>query len=128
MEKPYSMLIVDDEKGICDMYSFFAEKNGFNPKTAYSGREALIKTEKENIDVIVSDIDMPGGDGFELVEKLYQRKYKGIIVMNTGKMPIHGPKLEKLSQEHKIQYFFSKPPNFNKEFNYIKSIIENHNK
>ena len=65
----YRMLIVDDEPLIADsIYDLFIDQPELqlDINTAYSGTEALERAEKEKIDILLTDITMPGMDGFEL--------------------------------------------------------------
>lgn len=65
----YSLLIVDDEPLIADnIYDLFIDRPelSLDIYTAYSGPEALKRAEKEKIDILITDITMPGMNGFEL--------------------------------------------------------------
>jgi two-component system response regulator PilR (NtrC family) len=63
------ILIVDDEKSICDLLEIVFKREGYQAKTASSGREALDLLSKEAVDLIVSDIKMPGLSGLELLKE-----------------------------------------------------------
>jgi CheY-like chemotaxis protein len=64
------VLIVDDDKDTLDLLSAALAQRGANVSAASSAAEAiaLIKTSKP--DVLVSDIAMPGEDGYELMQKV----------------------------------------------------------
>lgn len=86
-DKKYSILIVDDDKFLIDMYSLkFSEKN-FTVETASSGPEALQKIDGGLMpDIFLVDIVMPTMDGFELIQHLIQRqkeKRSAIIVLSN---------------------------------------------
>src|SRR6266446_9192796 len=70
MNQPLRVLIVDDEAsqraGLAGMVSAW----GMLPDTASDGVEALEKLAKIPVDVILTDLNMPGMDGFELLDKL----------------------------------------------------------
>src|SRR5579859_3183279 len=64
------ILIVDDEKDICDLIAANAAKEGFRTATANSADEALAKIEAAAPDLIVLDLAMPGQSGYELMRSL----------------------------------------------------------
>lgn len=64
------ILIVDDSVDTVDMLSRLFEMDGAIVNTARSGAEALRIVGHEHFDVILSDISMPGMDGFELLHLL----------------------------------------------------------
>ena len=64
------ILIVDDSEDTVDMLSRLFEMDGAIVNTARSGAEALRIVSLEHFDVILSDISMPGMDGFELLRML----------------------------------------------------------
>ena len=59
------ILIVEDDKEICQLYSKVLIKNGYQVTGAANGKEALEAMESNYFDLIISDIMMPGIDGFE---------------------------------------------------------------
>ncbi len=62
------LLIVDDEKSLCQMLEIAFRKDGFSVETVSSGAQAQRKMESQHYDVIVSDIRMPDLTGIELLE------------------------------------------------------------
>jgi two-component system, NtrC family, response regulator PilR len=62
------LLVVDDEKSLCQMLEIAFRKDGFSVETALSGALAQKKMESQHYDVIVSDIRMPDLTGVELLE------------------------------------------------------------
>jgi len=78
------ILVVDDEKHICELYKSELEDEGYRVTVATSGPEALSAVEQNPPDLIVLDIQMPGMDGIETLEKLLGRD-KGIpVILNTA--------------------------------------------
>ena len=78
------ILVVDDEKHICELYQSELEDEGYTVTLAHSGHEALAAVEANAPDLIVLDIQMPGMDGIETLEKLVGSD-KGIpIILNTA--------------------------------------------
>ena len=78
------ILVVDDEKHICELYKMELEDEGYLVTLAHSGKDALKQVDGAPPDLIVLDIQMPGMDGIETLEKLLG-KDKGIpIILNTA--------------------------------------------
>ena len=63
------LLFVEDEKDLIDIISDTLNKLKLNFVTAYDGIEALEVIEKnQDIDLVITDINMPNMDGLELIE------------------------------------------------------------
>lgn len=65
-----TILIIEDEKFLLEMYQSRFEKDGYQVLTAMSGRKGLELAQKEKPDLIILDILMPGMDGYEVIKKL----------------------------------------------------------
>lgn len=87
MDRPVHVLFVDDEAGYAEMVSaYLEESDGIDavvPET--DPHEALGSIEDEPIDCVVSDYDMPGLDGLELLERVRADHPDLPFVMLTGK-------------------------------------------
>jgi len=68
-EKPLA-LVVDDVADVTEMISLFLGHAGFDVVTAQSATAALELAEAQAFDVIISDIGMPGMNGYQLAEAL----------------------------------------------------------
>ncbi|MCR5099734.1 MAG: response regulator [Butyrivibrio sp.] len=83
----YKCLLVDDEENVITaiIQKIDWESIGFEtPKIAHNGLEALDLAEEENVDVVMTDIQMPYMDGLELSKEL-KRLYPGIrIIVFSG--------------------------------------------
>ena len=64
------LLIVEDEKQICDMVAKSLYHAGYEVDTCYDGGEALECILSENYDLIVLDLNLPGMDGMEILKEL----------------------------------------------------------
>ena len=80
----HTVLIVDDEKSICDSLSGILHDEGFTPLTAESGEAALLLLRDEKPDLILLDIWMPGMDGLETLTKIREIYPDQIVVMMSG--------------------------------------------
>jgi len=70
-----NVLVVDDSEDTTEMVRHLLEIGGASVSAATSGREALRIARQKQFDVVLSDISMPGMDGFEFLSKL--RKIPG---------------------------------------------------
>ncbi len=82
--KNVRILFVDDETAFLDTIIKRMKKRGFNPERASSGNDALALLRENPIDIIVSDIRMPGMDGIELLGEVKKRYPKTEIILLTG--------------------------------------------
>ncbi len=62
------VLIVDDEKAICDLIDLNLSSAGYDCSAVQDGLEAIDKIEKESFDLILLDIMLPGADGYDIME------------------------------------------------------------
>ena len=66
------VLIVDDEELLRDVLKETFEDAGYVVEEAGNGRVAFKMIQEHGYDCVVSDIRMPGGDGFELAQNIFQ--------------------------------------------------------
>ena len=64
------ILIVEDDNTINNLIREILEKESYKIYSAYSGTEALIILERENIDLILLDLMLPGINGEQVIEKV----------------------------------------------------------
>lgn len=77
------ILIVDDEKAICDLIDLNLSAAGYQCKSVQDGLDALDLIEKENYDLILLDIMLPGADGYDIME--YIRPLGVPVIFITAK-------------------------------------------
>ncbi len=68
-DKPRA-LVVDDAPDVTEMIATLMRYAGYEVEMAYSATQALDAARRESFDVIISDIGMPGMNGYELAETL----------------------------------------------------------
>jgi FixJ family two-component response regulator/GGDEF domain-containing protein len=78
------ILAVDDQRYFRELTEGLLGDAGYEVRTASSGEEALRILEREDFDVILTDLVMPGIDGSELIGKIKERRPDQDIVMVTG--------------------------------------------
>ncbi len=78
------VLVLDDEKGLCeDMKEFFAYR-GYKVFAATSGEQAVSIIKKENLDILVLDIKMEGIDGLKVLKTAKEKDPKVKAIMVTA--------------------------------------------
>lgn len=82
-EQQQTLLIVDDDHGICDLLGRFLREHGYNTLLAHNGDEMMRHLEKASVDLIVLDIMLPGEDGMTLCRKLRATSQVPIIMLTA---------------------------------------------
>ena len=77
------ILVVDDDLNICELLRLYIEKEGFNVVTANDGMEALKLFEKENPELILLDIMLPGLDGWQVCREIRKTSQCPIIMLTA---------------------------------------------
>jgi CheY-like chemotaxis protein len=80
----FNILIVDDEVALTELNAEVLRSEGHNIKTAFNANEALELVNENDFDVIISDVVMPGLNGFELADKVKARHPEIKIIMVSG--------------------------------------------
>ncbi len=78
-----SILIVDDEVGVRDSMQEFIEMAGFKPAIASSAEEAIELIQSNSIQVVITDIMLPGMGGLELT-RLIKKEHDSDVIVMTG--------------------------------------------
>jgi two-component system response regulator PilR (NtrC family) len=79
-----SILVVDDEPAIQDILTWALSAEGYRVATAGNGEEALARVEREDFDIIVTDIVMPGLDGLEVLERSRVLNPRAAVIVMTA--------------------------------------------
>lgn len=82
--KNFSILIVDDEKSLLDnLYQFLKAKGFKKVYTAKNLEESRFKLENFKIDLIVLDLMLPDGSGFDLLREVRQTSDLAVIILSA---------------------------------------------
>ena len=76
-QRKRSVLVVEDSLVVRELQRNILEAAGYEVNTAVDGRDALSRLDNDPVDCIVTDIEMPGMDGFELTVAIRQREDVG---------------------------------------------------
>jgi len=72
-ERPFRVLIVDDDEALRESLEFVLASEGYDVLTADCGEAALDRVEEHRIDLVLCDGSLPGIDGFELMPQIARR-------------------------------------------------------
>ena len=79
-----NVLIVEDHDQLREQLGRFYQEEGYRVSTAASGEEALDKLAQEKFAIVVSDVKMPGIDGFQLARHIRERSSDTDIILITA--------------------------------------------
>ena len=80
--KKFSILVIDNEQGIREMFKFMLEPEGYEVFTAEDGTRGLEMAKTSSYDLIFLDVDMPPGmGGQEVLRKIRQFRPEQLIVI-----------------------------------------------
>jgi signal transduction histidine kinase/ActR/RegA family two-component response regulator len=105
--KSKTILVVDDEPSMLNITNSLLSGIGYNVLTARNAIDALDILKKEKIDLVISDIIMPGEMNGIALAKYIKQNFQNIKVILTSGFPGHLHKNE--SDELKQFVFFEKP-------------------
>ncbi|MEG0692328.1 MAG: response regulator transcription factor [Oscillospiraceae bacterium] len=78
------ILVVDDDKNICELLRLYLEKEGYSVIMCHDGQEAVVKFNALNPDMILLDIMLPSLDGWQVCREI-RKKSNVPIIMLTAK-------------------------------------------
>jgi len=77
------ILVVDDEEAILEFVSYNLRKEGYEVAVARDGDEALELADRDEYDLIILDIMLPGADGYEVCRKLRAHTSTPILFLSA---------------------------------------------
>jgi len=78
------ILVLDDERSLCELLKVVFKKEGYEVLTTPSPKKAIEITKKDDIDVLVSDIKLPEMSGMEVLKRLRKARPELPVVMITA--------------------------------------------
>jgi len=120
MNKP-TILIVDDELLIRDLLYDFFTNQGWEITTAENGAKALEILENRSVDLLLTDLKMPGLDGMELTNRVKEEYPSLPVVIMTG-----FPSIDSAVQalRYKVEDYIIKPFNINQLFKTVERSVK----
>ncbi len=80
----YSILVVDDEPNYLIVLSELLRDEGFEVFTAPSGKDGMAQVSEVDLDLVITDMQMPGMDGLQLLEKIKESSPNLPVIMITA--------------------------------------------
>ena len=77
------ILVVDDEKNICDLLRMYLEKEGYSVVIAYTGLDAVNMFASENPDLVLLDVMLPQLDGWQVCREIRKTNETPIIMLTA---------------------------------------------
>jgi DNA-binding response OmpR family regulator len=81
---PATVMVVDDEPLVCQLFERILSEEGYRVVTAASGQQALALAEEAKPDLFLLDIVMPGLDGVATLRELRKRGDREPVIMLTA--------------------------------------------
>jgi DNA-binding NtrC family response regulator len=79
-----AILVVDDEELIRDTLAEYLAQEGFDVTASASGEEALARARQRRFDVVLCDVQLPGLDGLELLQRLQRLSPDTFVLLITA--------------------------------------------
>lgn len=79
-----SLLVVDDDRHICEAMADYLRSLGHRTETAMTCRDAISRIKEYNFDAVVCDVNLPDADGFQVLEWVVANKPDTSVILLTG--------------------------------------------
>lgn len=107
-EPKYHLLVVDDDKAIGEMIVDYFEERYFKAFYVMSADDAFQYLDTHKVDVVLTNVMMPGMNGFEMTE-IIKRKYPARVIIFTG---FHKSDTRRNAYHKGANAYFPKPVTF----------------
>lgn len=78
-----TIVIVDDDKNICELVRLYLAKEGYEVRCAYAGRQALALIEEVKPSAVILDVMLPEMDGIEVLKQIRQTSKMPVIMLTA---------------------------------------------
>lgn len=101
-----NLLIVDDDEDIVRMLRTFLTSQGYHCQVAHSGAQGALEFALGEVDLVITDLNMPAGNGLALIERICRTSDVPIVVI-TAFMREYRPYDREMHNVIKIQKPFN---------------------
>jgi len=81
--KKIKILIIDDDKKLCQLVRDYLDPFGYEVSTAYTGPDGLKMALNEEIQAVILDVMLPGQDGFEVLKELRRSSDVPVLMLTS---------------------------------------------
>ena len=78
-----TVLIIEDEPQIAELIALYLKKEGISTKHALTGEKGLEMLKQEGCDLVILDINLPGIDGFEVLQQIRKIENLPVIIVSA---------------------------------------------
>ena len=82
--KQNNILVVDDDRIILDSLCEFLKLEGYNTTGAESYKQATSLIQKQKFSLVINDVNLPDGDGLELLNLIRKNHPQTVVIIITG--------------------------------------------
>jgi two-component system NtrC family response regulator len=84
MPKKARFLVVDDEREVCNFFSYLLKNKGHEVETANTGKEALNRLTSFQFNVALVDLKLPDNDGLNILKSIKEKQPQCEVIIITG--------------------------------------------
>jgi len=77
------ILMIDDDRTLCQLVKEFLEPFGFRVESAFTGPDGLRRMQQGGIDAVILDVMLPGMDGFDLLKMLRRDSDVPVLMLTS---------------------------------------------
>ena len=76
------ILVIDDDKSICESLSLYLSEEGFTVGVAYTAQDGLKQSQTQDWEIIILDILLSDADGLDVLKEIKERSPHAGVIMN----------------------------------------------
>jgi DNA-binding NtrC family response regulator len=117
---PEKIIIIDDEKIVCDMAQRVLTQEGYEVETFTDSQQALERIKNQKFDLVITDLKMENVDGMDILREVNQRYPDAKVIMLTAYATLDAA-IEAIRE--RIFDFFPKPVKIDDLKNSVKKAL-----
>jgi DNA-binding NtrC family response regulator len=82
--KSYHILLIDDDRSLCEVLEFNLKEQGYKVDTVFTGKQGFAQLKKRNYHLVITDMKMPGMDGMQVLKELQKTKPQTMVIIITA--------------------------------------------